>query len=192
MRYLPPLRLGALVAFCGVAALGCGLDVDAAPAPFCGPEGPKCPAVDAGLGVGPAFTPTSATAGPPRTPSGPRGPAPQVDGGQVPIPNVCPQGFTLCDGICVDLLTDELNCGRCGVVCGVTERCQFGQCCGVDEVLCGNVCTNLLSDEFNCGTCGFQCPPGTECVLGVCSAFPPPLTPTVPIRPVSPFTPPFF
>jgi hypothetical protein len=181
---MPALRLGALVAFACVAASGCGLDVDAEPAPSCGPDGIPCPDIDPEPGEGPAFTPTSGTADPPSVPRAPGAPSPQVDAGQAPPRDVCPIGFTDCNGICVDLLTDDLNCGRCGVTCGPTERCRFGQCCTVDEVLCGNRCTNLLSDEQNCGTCGFECEPGFECVLGLCSALPPPVQPGVPLLPL--------
>jgi len=172
---MPAPRGGAHAALFCFAAVGCGLDVDAEPAPSCGADGGVCPGVeDPAPGEGPAFTPTSGTAEPPRAPGAPEAPPPQVDAGQPPAPDVCPPGFTDCNGVCVDLLTDDLNCGRCGVACFPTERCLFGQCCGVDEVLCGNLCTNLLSDESNCGTCGFQCEPGLECVLGVCT----PLTPS--------------
>ncbi|AKV04796.1 PE family protein [Labilithrix luteola] len=49
-----------------------------------------------------------------------------------PTPN-CQQGTCTClgqtcNGACVDLDTDRLNCGSCGQTCQVGERCSAGSC----------------------------------------------------------------
>jgi hypothetical protein len=40
---------------------------------------------------------------------------------------VCQDGYTLCDGACVDLASDATNCGECGRVCDSGE-CLAGTC----------------------------------------------------------------
>lgn len=171
-------RTSVFVTLCAACALSCGLDVDAEPAPACAPSEATCPDP---FGDG-AVVPTARKAETrPLRPSRPQLPP---DAGQALRP--CPPGFTDCNGLCVDLLTDNLNCGRCGVACFPTEQCRFGQCCGVTEELCGNVCTDLSRDEFNCGTCGFRCEPGLDCVLGICTPVTP-SSPNVPIGDQRPF-----
>jgi hypothetical protein len=44
----------------------------------------------------------------------------------IPV-SVCPDGLTDCDGECVDLNTDEDNCGVCGKVCPF-DSCIEGVC----------------------------------------------------------------
>lgn len=56
-----------------------------------------------------------------------------VDGGsfETTIPEATPgdQGCpTLCAGKCVDLQTDNANCGACGTTCSAAEPCQTGLC----------------------------------------------------------------
>lgn len=45
---------------------------------------------------------------------------------KVLVSAVCPAGNAVCDGVCVDLKTDVLNCGMCGVACDVA--CDEGVC----------------------------------------------------------------
>jgi len=40
----------------------------------------------------------------------------------------CRDGGLLCDGLCVDPMTDEEHCGRCGSECDAGERCERGSC----------------------------------------------------------------
>ncbi len=40
----------------------------------------------------------------------------------------CPSGLIDCDGTCVDPMTDESNCGSCGIVCLDGESCWSGTC----------------------------------------------------------------
>ena len=48
------------------------------------------------------------------------------------VPMSCPSGQTTCQGACVDLQTDNANCGECGNVCVVqapsSARCTVGRC----------------------------------------------------------------
>ena len=79
----------------------------------------------------------------------------------------CPSGTTDCDGQCIDLETDRLNCGACGVVCAAGEICDGSGVCelscqeGLED--CGGTCTNLATDRLNCGACGVECAAGEVC-----------------------------
>jgi hypothetical protein len=42
----------------------------------------------------------------------------------------CPDGLTMCGGVCVDLMWDGNNCGACGNQCAPLEYCSLGQCWG--------------------------------------------------------------
>src|SRR5262245_60898130 len=53
-------------------------------------------------------------------------------------------GQTLCGADCVNLQTDEANCGTCGYECGAGASCDGGRC------LCN----------------GAECRPGEDCVNG--------------------------
>src|SRR5262245_11243630 len=92
-----------------------------------------------------------------------------------PAPTGCGVGQSNCGGICVDLATDETNCGACGNNCG-TAPC-FGGVCDVGAIVeapppppppapvgcaaglhdCNGTCSNLTSDPANCGLCGWDC-----------------------------------
>jgi hypothetical protein len=41
---------------------------------------------------------------------------------------VCPQGQTVCDGRCADLMTDSSHCGRCDYFCFEPGVCSSGEC----------------------------------------------------------------
>lgn len=41
---------------------------------------------------------------------------------------VCPQGQTVCDGRCADLMTDSSHCGRCDYFCFEPGVCSGGEC----------------------------------------------------------------
>ena len=79
----------------------------------------------------------------------------------------CPQDAPeTCNGVCVDLQSDEANCGACGVVCPEGETCQAGACrcggsrtCGSGLTCCSGTCVDLLTDLNNCTACGNVCPP---------------------------------
>lgn len=44
------------------------------------------------------------------------------------IPGQCNPPLTDCSGTCVDLQTDEANCGTCGNACALGQTCQAGTC----------------------------------------------------------------
>ncbi len=72
--------------------------------------------------------------------------------------------------VCVDVLIDTSNCGRCGNVCRAGESCISGSCVCPDA-RCGDRCgVNLMTDNSNCGACGTICAAGTTCQSGRCAA----------------------
>ena len=87
---------------------------------------------------------------------------------------VCLEGYTLCDGECVDLASDTSNCGACGSICEsqlVGVACVEGECVRVDCPAalnsCDGECVDVTSDPANCGACGNACPSGV-CAGGAC------------------------
>ncbi len=80
------------------------------------------------------------------------------------------------DRVCVDIFTDDNNCGGCGIRCdeGRGTSCVAARCvCGLTEAGCGgdtdsiccpptgeltvNYCANLEQDLSDCGACGESC-----------------------------------
>jgi hypothetical protein len=94
------------------------------------------------------------------------------------------QGLTDCGGVCVDIYSDNANCGGCGIGCGGSEACGGGTCLILAEpglavtcvaaglTDCGGVCVDTLADVNNCGGCGVVCGPSDGCLGGSC--VPPP------------------
>lgn len=73
----------------------------------------------------------------------------------------CPAGLAACSGACVDLATNDANCGSCGAACGGWQRClaqpsSGGECvaCGGSREPCcaGGVCDVRL--RLACGDAG--------------------------------------
>jgi len=101
--------------------------------------------------------------------------SPECDTGEV-----CCPGVGGADADCVDLETDEDNCGACGRECVGEEQCVAGVCttavcdppCGEDPYrCCGGTCVNTDTDIDNCGFCGNACDPerADSCTGGTCS-----------------------
>ena len=99
------------------------------------------------------------------------------EGGEEPDPEECPDGLEACGDQCVDVMTDDENCGECGNACGDGESCEAGVCEGDDPQpepcddgleACGDQCVDLMTDEANCGECGNACGDGESCEAGVC------------------------
>jgi hypothetical protein len=75
----------------------------------------------------------------------------------------CPQGETICNGECVDLIRDAQHCGACGQVCENGMRCVAGAC------QCRDGSVNLQADPNNCGRCSNFCVfPGFDGGEGIC------------------------
>ncbi|GAB2298904.1 hypothetical protein Dimus_032982 [Dionaea muscipula] len=76
-------------------------------------------------------------------------------------PRVCrtkgSPGPDCCKKKCVDVETDKLNCGMCGLKCRNHEIC------------CKGKCINTMNDKKNCGRCGNKCKKGRTCDYGMCS-----------------------
>src|SRR5512141_2399203 len=52
-----------------------------------------------------------------------------------------------CNGTCVALASDNLNCGACGRACQAPQACAAGVCdCPAGSLACGALCVNVSSD----------------------------------------------
>lgn len=93
----------------------------------------------------------------------------------------CGFGFEVCEGQsgtsnCVDIQTDSVNCGGCGIECKAQEVCKEGACasnCVEGQSLCipdggAGYCAMLSSDNANCGACGQTCAAEQVCSGGNC------------------------
>jgi len=65
----------------------------------------------------------------------------------------CPVGKSECGPVCVDLLTDPMNCGACANVCPSGQSCQGGVCVPPPDPV----------------ACGGPCPSGQQCLNGNCT-----------------------
>ena len=79
-----------------------------------------------------------------------------------------------CGDQCVNLQSDNANCGQCGRTCDNELSCIDGECRCADSSLtsCGGQCVSTDDDPDHCGSCENPCSTGTcedgECVLGPC------------------------
>ncbi|CAH8381883.1 unnamed protein product [Eruca vesicaria subsp. sativa] len=62
-----------------------------------------------------------------------------------------------CNNKCMDLSTDDKNCGAC------KNKCKFGQTC------CRGQCVYVAYDKRHCGECNHRCELGELCVYGLCN-----------------------
>ncbi|XVE51072.1 hypothetical protein DITRI_Ditri02bG0009200 [Diplodiscus trichospermus] len=76
-------------------------------------------------------------------------------------PTVCrakgSPGPNCCNKQCVNVMTDEQNCGKCGKRCSYSEMCCLGRC------------VNSSINDYHCGRCNNPCKKGSSCVYGLCS-----------------------
>ena len=98
------------------------------------------------------------------------GPNLHLDGG------TCPIGTALCGGRCVNLNSDNVNCGGCNTVCQQGDLCQKGICgggglgaCPGMQTRCNGQCSDTSVDILNCGTCGVACAQNQTCMAGTCA-----------------------
>ncbi len=72
----------------------------------------------------------------------------------------CPENAEPCgaDNTCKDTKNDPLNCGGCGVTCGLATECVNSACVCRDGYRdCNGKCVNLRADPLNCGDCDNVC-----------------------------------
>lgn len=76
-----------------------------------------------------------------------------------------------CGTDCVDVATDEANCGACGMACPAGGTCTMGACAcdSATAILCGTSCVEPSTDTQNCGACGINCGSGGTCAMGLCN-----------------------
>ena len=86
-------------------------------------------------------------------------------------PNVCCDAAT---SSCVNLLSDNSNCGACGTVCDSRHQCQNGACtchgqiCSSGNACCASGCADTSTSTTNCGACGVVCAANETCSGGAC------------------------
>ena len=83
----------------------------------------------------------------------------------------CEGGKALCEGVCVDTLSDAKHCGGCGKACSAGQVCSGGGCklnCDQGLTVCGNDCVDILSDAKHCGGCGKACGQEATCEAAMC------------------------
>lgn len=92
----------------------------------------------------------------------------------------CGEGKAMCRGRCIDILSNQHNCGGCGNVCP-QGACKQGvcQCRDAEKSACpismsGNMtyslCFDLQTNNEHCGGCGVKCSEGEICQKGACKA----------------------
>ncbi|KAJ0251443.1 Stigma-specific STIG1-like protein 1 [Hirschfeldia incana] len=78
-------------------------------------------------------------------------------------PEICNGGggsnstVTCCNNKCIDVASDDKNCGAC------KNKCKFSQTC------CRGQCVYLSYDKRHCGQCNHPCEQGELCVYGLCN-----------------------
>lgn len=81
----------------------------------------------------------------------------------------CAAPEQLCDGACVDTLTDPGHCGQCAKACEAGIACEDGACqCPEGLTDCSGACVDTASDPASCGACGHDCQ-GGACSAGSCA-----------------------
>lgn len=82
----------------------------------------------------------------------------------------CPDGKAYCNGECLDVSADPLNCGSCGNVCPDDHPCVDGVCqqCPSGQTKCLDGCFDLQTDPLHCGSCSHACDSDQTCVSGNC------------------------
>ena len=80
---------------------------------------------------------------------------------------------TQCNNQCVDLSTNTLNCGQCGLACQGGQTCQAKACkCPIGQAFCGGQCVG--ADRQHCGPTCSVCPADQICGAASCALAPAP------------------
>jgi hypothetical protein len=99
-------------------------------------------------------------------------PASSSSGSGAAEPSCVEAGGTICAGRCVQLASDDANCGACGHACAPGGGCVDGVCasprCPAGLAPCGSRCVDLANDPASCGACGASCPGWDGCNGGQC------------------------
>lgn len=96
-------------------------------------------------------------------------------------PPSCPvAGTAYCNGACIDVASDENNCGECDQKCGGGLTCCGGHCvdttystssCGACGSLCNGLCCAGQCQTNACGSCDTICSGSNSCCCqGKCTA----------------------
>ncbi len=89
---------------------------------------------------------------------------------------MCAAGQTLCGTMCLNLASDDFNCGACNNRCPTGQRCMASRCtptssgCTGGTTDCSGYCANTTNDPFHCGACNNRCPTGQVCAGSRCTA----------------------
>jgi hypothetical protein len=76
-----------------------------------------------------------------------------------------------CAGACIDVASNDQNCGACGVACLNGKHCALGKCdCSAGQMACGDSCVDVMTSAQHCGACGMACPTDGVCKAGHCAA----------------------
>jgi hypothetical protein len=77
----------------------------------------------------------------------------------------CPSGESLCNGTCVNEMSDMDNCGKCGTACSApATACMSGQCaCYCTAATFGAACAAAYCSVTIGGTCGLTVSGTTGC-----------------------------
>ena len=90
------------------------------------------------------------------------------------VPGCCPDGQVVCGDACVDLSSDPVNCGDCGVVCDDGDPCTVDTCvdgvCVHTPIVCddGNPCTVDTCVDGVCVHTPIVCDDGDPCTVNEC------------------------
>jgi len=178
MKRRPTILLFATFTLCCLLLVACGEDsgtcptcqADAGTCPPCIKDGGGCP--DAGTPDLPSPDSMVPDSAPPDMPP-PDAPTPDTFIPDMLMPDIdpCGPGSELCGGVCVNLQSDNKNCGKCNTACAAGQVCSSGVCalsCQSGLIECSKTCVNPFSDNQHCGKCNFACKAGEVCSGGTC------------------------
>lgn len=84
----------------------------------------------------------------------------------------CDRGLVRCGGACLDIASNDANCGACGSACAAEEVCAHRACnpqeiycsdAGGFGIVCGGQCVLQHESLDHCGGCDQPCPATSYC-----------------------------